>query len=454
MLTNRTFKERFNAVNWGPPSSWPKFAILMEKQKLLFVTDEIPALTGSGTPMRAGSQIQALSQFFAVTVAVVGHHICNEKDHEGLVGVDLHSVCVSVIFIDKPSAFARLLRRAPNTQFRVFLQALWPTPVSHNRIGSALALLACRLTGQNFDVVHCFRLNTGRILHLLRRQRVSFGRSVLDFDAYESQMAFRSTRAVAKILGKQLAAARWLDGIKWRALERLLIPRFDDVYVCSELDEAKLRRRFPRNRWHVVPNVVADPGASIANTKHRFTFLFVGLLSYPPNIDAIVFFCVAVLPIIRKHSPSPFQILIVGRNPDRGLARLRDIPEVQIIANPSCLAPYYSRADVVIVPLRAGGGTRIKIIEAWSYAVPVVSTTIGAEGLDATHELNILLADDAVAFADQCRRIWVDESVRNRIGAAGRKIWKTKYSPAALIRALKDVYGQSEQTNSATGGAK
>jgi glycosyltransferase involved in cell wall biosynthesis len=211
------------------------------------------------------------------------------------------------------------------------------------------------------------------------------------------------------------------------------------------LDRQKLCRRFPRTRWHIVPNIVPEPPEFSAVGNDRFTFLFVGQLGYLPNWDAVLFFCTHVLPVLRRDAPSGFKVLIVGRS-GGDLDRLTGIEEVRVVVNPPDLLPYYAQSDVVIVPLRGGGGTRVKIIEAFSYGLPVVSTTIGAEGLDVTPGSDIIIADGAEAFADQCLRIWRNDDLRRRIAAAGCDLWRRKYSSAALVATLNTVYKPSENT--------
>jgi len=235
----------------------------------------------------------------------------------------------------------------------------------------------------------------------------------------------------------------WLKAVIWWVLESLLIPSFDDVVVCSEFDRQRLRRRFPGTRWHVVPNTVAEPPEFNPLGSDRFTFLFVGHLGYLPNWDAVLFFCTHVLPVLRRNAPGKFRVLIVGRA-GGDLDKLTAIKEVRLVVKPADLTAYYGQSDAVIVPLRGGGGTRVKILEAFSYGLPVVSTTIGAEGLEVTPCSDIIIADGAEAFADRCLRIWTDNLLRQRIAGAGRDVWRRKYSPAVLVAALNAVYKGSE----------
>jgi glycosyltransferase involved in cell wall biosynthesis len=295
------------------------------------------------------------------------------------------------------------------------------------------------LAGESFDVVHCFRLNTG-LLRLLRRGGVSFARSVLDFDTYESHAEFGSIKAFGIRMGWIWSAVIWLNAMKLWILEALLIPHFDGGIVCSESDRQRLSVRFPNTLWYVVPNIVPEPLQFKIIRSELFTFIFVGLLIYHPNWDAVLFFCTRVLPILRREAAGQFRVLIVGRARDHGLEELTAVPEVQVVLDAPDLCPYYAQSDVAVVPIRGGGGTRVKILEAFSHGLPVVSTTIGAEGLEVTPDTDIVIADGAEAFAHQCLRVWKDDALRLRIAGAGRDLWRTKYSLPKLVGAFEAVY--------------
>jgi glycosyltransferase involved in cell wall biosynthesis len=409
----------------------------MSKKRLLYISTWIPGSAAGGTEARAANHIRVLSRLFDVTLAIVGNHGSEAEVRERL-APDLNRVCASVVVANCTSAINRLLQKTRGYRTRLLLESLWPTPIIVAPYRPALAELARRLAGERFDVVHCFRLNAG-LLRVLKGHGITFSRSVLDLDSYESQAEFRSIIAFRPLIGTQSSAVNLLKAAKWWFLESLLVPSFDDAIVCSESDRQNLRRRFPGSRWHVVPNTVAEPSEFRVLGSDQFTFLFVGQLGYLPNWDAVVFFCTHVLPILRCDAPGRFRVLIVGRS-GGDLDRLARIEEVQVIVNAPHLAPYYAQSDVAIVPLRGGGGTRVKILEALSYGLAVVSTTIGAEGLEVTPGSDILIADRAEDFAAQCLRIWRDDVLRQQIGAAGYDLWRIKYSSAALVAALNGVY--------------
>ena len=411
----------------------------MGKKRLLYISAVIPKSSGGGSEMRAASQIMALSELFDITLAIMGDHGRDVEVHECLED-DVKIACVAVVVISRISLINRRLRNTRSFWGRVLLEALWPIPPAFAACRLPVAELGRRLADERFDVVHCFRLYTA-LPRLLGRHRVMFERAVLDFDDYQSRTEFRSVTAFRNLIGNRLSVVNWFKAVKWWFLEALLIPSFDDALVCSELDQQRLRHRFPSTQWHVVPNTVVEPPPFCPIRSGRFTFLFVGILTYLPNWDAVLFFCTRVVPILRRVAPGELRVLIVGRvGCDLDLNKLTAIEEVRVVANPLDLSPYYAQSDAVIVPIRGGGGTRIKILEAFSYGVPVISTTIGAEGLDVTPGSDIIIADSAEAFAEQCHRIWRDDRLRRRIARGGYDLWRRKYNPAALAVALKAAY--------------
>ena len=298
----------------------------------------IPEFTGGGSEMRAASQIMALSELFDITLAIMGDHGREVEVHEFLED-DVKTACVAVVVISRISLINRRLRNTQSFWARVLLEALWPIPPAFAAWRLPVAELGRRLADERFDVVHCFRLYTA-LPRLLGRHRVMFERAVLDFDDYQSQAEFRSVTAFRNLIGNRLSVVNWFKAVKWWFLEALLVPSFDDALVCSELDQQRLRRRFPSTQWHVVPNTVVEPPPFCPIRSGRFTFLFVGILTYLPNWDAVLFFCTRVVPILRRVGPGELRVLIVGRvGCDLDLNKLTAIEEVRVVANPLDLSP-------------------------------------------------------------------------------------------------------------------
>ena len=186
--------------------------------------------------------------------------------------------------------------------------------------------------------------------------------------------------------------------------------------MCSEVDRSALTALGIAN-IDVIPNVYSAPAspAGRPGVGDPPTLSLVGTLHYPPNADAARFMVRCVLPEIRRQLPSA-QLRLVGR-PDPAAADLVRAPGVVATGWSTDLAAELSRADVSVVPVRFGSGTRIKILEAFAHRIPVVSTTIGAEGLDITHGCELLLADDPALFAYACITALTDSELRRRLVA-------------------------------------
>src|SRR5207237_23211 len=215
---------------------------------------------------------------------------------------------------------------------------------------------------------------------------------------------------------------------KYAAMEARALPRFDRVYVCSEHDRAAVARAHPGARVAVVPNGVRLPRSTPKPPAAPFTFLFVGSLGYFPNEDAALFFGSAVLPRLRVLAPAAFRVHIAGSGPSARLRALSAEPEVWVTGPVTDIAAAYAGAHAVVIPLRAGGGTRIKLLEAFAYRRPAVSTAIGAEGLAIRNGAHTLVADTPDAFAKQCARLMEDAALREHLVARAFDLVRTAHT--------------------------
>jgi glycosyltransferase involved in cell wall biosynthesis len=165
-----------------------------------------------------------------------------------------------------------------------------------------------------------------------------------------------------------------------------------------------------------------------------FIFLFVGTLGYYPNEDALRYFCTRVLPLIRRDARIEVDVNVVGAGSPDGVAMLARLPRVMLVGEVPEVEPYYYRAHAVVVPVRGGGGTRIKVLEAFGYRRPVVSTSIGIEGIEARNEEHVLLADTPEEFARQCLRLMDEPVLRERLASNAFALVTRAYTPEAVAR--------------------
>lgn len=228
-----------------------------------------------------------------------------------------------------------------------------------------------------------------------------------------------------------------------RAVERAAIAAVDEVWLCSTADAARLarlHRDLPPLR--VVPNAVPSTwcdGAPAAQADRRSRsegprLLFVGHLGYRPNIAAAFFLARRLMPLLRRRLPGA-TLVLAGRAPHR---RVRDLAaeDIAVVEGPADLAPLYAAADVAAVPLRVGGGTRIKVLEAMAAGVPVVATALAVEGLGLQPERHVLVAERPDAFAAAIGRLWRDADLAARQRAEARTYVLGRFGTAAVDAAI------------------
>ncbi len=224
---------------------------------------------------------------------------------------------------------------------------------------------------------------------------------------------------------------RALLEIEWRKMrraERRACTAADLTIAVSEEDRQRLQALAPDGRCVAIPTGVDTtyftPGAGPEIPRR---LVFTGSMDWYPNEDAIVHFSAAILPLVRAQVPD-VSVTVVGRNPTPRLRAIAEAAGITVTGTVDDVRPYIDEAAVYIVPLRAGGGTRLKIFEALAMAKAVVSTTVGAEGLALTPGRDVLIADEPASFASAVTALLHHPVRRQAIGTAGRRLVDTKYS--------------------------
>jgi polysaccharide biosynthesis protein PslH len=239
------------------------------------------------------------------------------------------------------------------------------------------------------------------------------------------------------------------DARLWKELYARVSASVDAVVVCSDLD----RDRLGAANGVVLPNGYEPPerplGRSAVGTPP--TVLFPGFLQYGPNVDAAHFLVEKIGPALRQKVPHA-QIRLVGRVDGR-VQRLNDPPAVVVTGPVPDIAAELARADVVAVPLRYGSGTRIKILEAFAHRIPVVSTTVGVEGIDATDDVHLFVRDTPNGFAAACAVMLVESSLRNRLVSAAHGRLLERYRWSVIREQIRRLAGAIADGTGAAVGA-
>ncbi len=238
----------------------------------------------------------------------------------------------------------------------------------------------------------------------------------------------------------------WLFSRMMRQWEPRYAERFGRCVAMSEVDKQYLTAANPRLRTKVITNGVDtrsfQPLPLPANSN---SLIFVGSMRYAPCIDAVQFFCGEVLPRIRSVV-GEVDFWIVGKDPAPEVMKLEG-NGVHVTGMVSDVVPYYDRSAVCVVPLRAGGGTRLKILEAMGLGRPVVSTTIGCEGLDIVDGKHLLIADSPEQFALQTVRLLKDRELYDRMATDARQLVAARYDWDVIADELMDLYQELESNS-------
>jgi glycosyltransferase involved in cell wall biosynthesis len=304
-------------------------------------------------------------------------------------------------------------------------------------LASKIRTLADRV---DFDVVQIEHGSMGMYLQALParlRKRAVWVLHDIDFDKF-MRIAHIEARNATKMRA-------WIHATLMRRWQ----PHFASLFgLCVTMSEADQRLLLAANRnlrVEVSPNGVdTNHYRALPDEGDGAEMLFIGNMGYPPNVDGAVYFCQEVLPLIRKEVADA-RLWIVGIGPAASVRRLEG-NGVFVTGSVPDIVPYYKRSTVCVVPLRAGSGTRLKILEAMALGRPVVSTSIGCEGLDVVGGEHILIADGSDLFAEQTVKLLKNKELRVRISATAREFVAASYDWDGIAeRLMKDFDGLSRQ---------
>jgi glycosyltransferase involved in cell wall biosynthesis len=303
------------------------------------------------------------------------------------------------------------------------------------------AAVAKAVDGRAFDVVHLDSI------HMIRYAQEAVARkpglrTVYNWHNIESEAMRRYSATTVSL------ARRWYAALTARKLERLesniLHSAFGHI-VCSTRERDKLRQLAPDAKIEVVENGVDTQYFAERVTPHpagtRRQIVFVGAMDYFPNSEAAVFFANNVWPPM-KRALGVMELTIVGANPGPPVLALSKQWGVNITGMVPDVRPYYRGALAAVVPLRTGAGTRLKILEAMAAGVPVISTPLGAEGLEVTDGENILLVnpDDTQGWIDRVASVAESPELSEKLIAAGQHLVQTRYDWEMLGSKLRRTY--------------
>ncbi|MDW8327098.1 MAG: glycosyltransferase family 4 protein [Anaerolineales bacterium] len=360
-----------------------------------------------------------------------------------------HEVTLASFVRGDQSAEVEVLRR--------YCRAVHTVPMTRSPSLDGLALLRSLATGRPWMMVRDDRAVMRRLVDRLRTEthfsivhadqlnmaqyamRVPGARKVLD--AHNALWLLYKRLAETMPFGPR----RWLLERDWRLLkeyEGRRVREFDAVLAVSDEDRAALIEAAgqPRDITVIPIAVDTDEIPVVRRTPQANHLLHIGTMYWPPNIDGMRWFIKEVYPLIRAQR-SDVALDVVGARPPQELAALnRNGQNINVTGYVKDPQPYLERAGVFIVPLRAGGGMRVKILEALARGLPLVTTTLGCEGIAVEHGRHVLIADTPEAFARETLRLLNDRALADELGRAGRRLIEEVYDYRAACRPLHSLY--------------
>ena len=319
-----------------------------------------------------------------------------------------------------------------------------PFLVERDDLSGVRSLVYQIVSSQAVDVIHADQLTMAQFAFPLPVQNGQ--KPFLVFDAHNA--VWTITERMKENAAFYLKLPLILETKRIMEYEARIVRDFDATLAVTEPDRlALLNALHQQNFEGPVPISVIPIGVDtrlikpVQQVSDSLNILTMGTLYYPPNADGIRWFIQEVFPLIRQQIPAA-KLTIIGKSPPKDFLKLAANPESGIVTTgfvPN-LDPYFAESAVTVVPVRAGGGMRVRILEAFARAVPVVTTTVGAEGIDARPGVEVSIADSPSEFASAVIRILQDKELRERLAVNGRRLAEEKYDWHVVLKELDNVY--------------
>ena len=354
-------------------------------------------------------------------------------------------------------SFVRGDQSADVAHLRAYCDAVHTVPMERGVSRDGWAMICSLLTGQPWMMV---RDDRGAMRRLVDRLAADTSFDVVHADQLNMAQYALRVRGTFKVLDAHNALwllysrlartmrpgpKKWLLERDWRLLKRYegeMVRCFDAVLAVTEEDRASLLDAAGAQRKITVMPIAIDteqvmPVARQFGANH---ILHIGTMYWPPNVDGVSWFLDRVYPVIQRHRPDVVLDIVGSRPPECLRALSRRVAGVNVTGYVADPTPYLEQAGIFIVPLRAGGGMRVKILNAWAQGIPVVSTTLGCEGIAVTPGWDILIGDTPAEFAAAVLNLLNDNDVAHQIAERARQRVVEEYDYRMAYRPLDGIY--------------
>ena len=401
---------------------------------ILYLSQLIPYPPDAGPKVRIYHTLRYLSE--------AGHQVtlvAFEREGDDKRNIEhLRQICHDVHTVD--------IKRSQTRDAHELIRSLVsnrPFLISRDRVKDMHIKINELLGNNSFDAIHADQLWMAQYALIAGKERANNGRLQMVLDQHNAvylipqRMSMNTSNPF-----KQLVLA--LESRKLARYEVKTCQQFDRVVWVTEDDRQALTTiangagDFEKDL--IIPICVdTETSQSLPPSDGAFRVTFLGGMHWPPNAQGIQWFFQNVWPIVQKRSPDSV-LTVIGKNPPSSLRSAEDNPQVEATGYVEDLSSYLQETAVFIVPLHSGGGMRVKIVDAWSWGLPVVSTAIGAEGITFDDGQNILIADTPEEFADAVVSVLHNRELANQLSINGRRSVETNYNWRKVYKLWDRVY--------------
>lgn len=394
--------------------------------RVLLLTQVLPYPPDSGPKIKTYHVIKYLAQRHRVTLVA----FVRDTDKPEYIA-HLKTLCERVITVPIQRAASRDLVFLGKS-----LLSGQPWMMLRDERPEMRAALAELAATSQFDIVHADQLNMGQYA-----LPFPSGRKVLDL--HNALWVLYKRMSEAQAFTNPMKYLLMRDWPLLKRYEAEMCRRFDAVTAVSEEDKAALIEAGAPSAMTVIPIAVdLDSQPYIERQPKGPHIIHIGTMYWPANINAINWFLDAIYPLIKARLPEVRCTLIGARPPESIIERAKADPSLTVTGYVDDPLPYLQDASMMIVPLKAGGGMRVKILNALAQGIPMVTTTVGCEGIAVTPDKDILIADEPAAFAEASLRLLTDTDLNQRISQNGRDMVMQRYDYREAVKPLDDVYAE------------
>jgi sugar transferase (PEP-CTERM/EpsH1 system associated) len=410
--------------------------------RLLFLTPQLPYPPHQGTTIRNFNIIAGLAR---------RHHrvhllsfVTPQDDLDQ--AAPLQGLCAEIHIVAQPV----------RTRWqRLGTMLASPLPDMAHRLASRRfeGLLSRILAENEFDVLEFEGIEMMPFVSALFRSGRSTGPGPrIVFDDHNAEYVLQKRVCEADVRSPRRWPAAIYSFVQWKKLARYeawACRQAHAVLAVSGNDAQALQRIVPGLQVHVVPNGV-DVAHYAGFPRSRDvmppkSLVFTGKMDFRPNVDAVLWFTRQVWPLIRRAVPD-VRFYVVGQKPHPRLEPLRQQSGVVLVGRVPDIRPYIANADVYVITLRSGGGTRLKVLEAMAMSCPIVSTSMGCDGFPVVPDRDVLLGDEPETFARQVITLLQDETRRQELGRAGFRFAQAHYDWTTIVPLVEETYTQEPIT--------